>query len=313
MYQQTKVRSIDFHPRANIALVHYANSNIALFQVDGVKNTLINVINNEGNKTNLARFSSDGKEIIQSSGHGFFFTIDLETSTVKKITVPKVSGIAQTRDSLRHFDISPNNELIAFCSTNGYIRLVSMRTKFALGEFKMNKDVNQVAFSPDSRYLFSVGRGGMVCIWDVVERKPLHIHKDEGSNNTTSIAISRDFKYYATGASNGVVNIYSVDKTMEELSQNPKPMGTVTNLTTSVNLLQFNADSQMLAIGSTDKNNAVRLVHLPSFTVFSNFPAVKSNAFIEAWSFGFSRSGGFFSVASTYNVFLYRIPYYKVL
>ena len=286
--------------------------------MDGVHNTLISQIENKG-KTVMAKFSADGKEIFQSSGKGYFFVFELESSSVKKIPLPRAAGMqTESKDALTHFDVSADNELIAFCSSNGYIRLVSTKTKFSLGELKMSKDINQVAFSPDSRLLFSVGKGGVVCVWDLATRKPLVMHRDEGSNNTTSVAVSRDFRYYATGSSTGVVNVYSVESMLALADQGSsistlKPIGTVLNLTTAVNMLQFNPEGQMLAIGSSEKNNAVRLVHIPSFSVFANYPGVVGRSFIEAWSMAFNSSGGFFAVASTHNVFLYRLPYFKTL
>jgi U3 small nucleolar RNA-associated protein 18 len=44
------------------------------------------------------------------------------------------------------------------------------------------------------------------------------------------------------------------------------------NLTTAVDTLVFSQDSQLLAMSSRMKKDAMRLVHLPSCSVFSNWP-----------------------------------------
>lgn len=53
----------------------------------------------------------------------------------------------------------------------------------------------------------------------------------------------------------------------------PVPRKAVMNLTTGVHHMVFHPDAQMLAIGSRVKRDAFRLVHLPSCTVFKNWPA----------------------------------------
>jgi U3 small nucleolar RNA-associated protein 18 len=44
------------------------------------------------------------------------------------------------------------------------------------------------------------------------------------------------------------------------------------NLTTPIQGVKFNHDSQILAIWASDKRNQLRMVHLPSGTVFANWP-----------------------------------------
>lgn len=44
------------------------------------------------------------------------------------------------------------------------------------------------------------------------------------------------------------------------------------NLTTSITDLKFGPTSEVLAFCSKWKKNALRLVHIPSFTAYQNFP-----------------------------------------
>jgi U3 small nucleolar RNA-associated protein 18 len=56
----------------------------------------------------------------------------------------------------------------------------------------------------------------------------------------------------------------------------PKPVRALQNLTTPTSHLTFSPDGQVLAMASRWKNNAMRLVHLPSATVFKNWPTEKT-------------------------------------
>ena len=55
-----------------------------------------------------------------------------------------------------------------------------------------------------------------------------------------------------------------------------RPLKAVLNLTTSISCLAFNPDAQVLAQASHAHRDALRLVHLPSLTVFSNWPTAGS-------------------------------------
>lgn len=217
-------------------------------------------------------------------------------------------------------DISPNNDWIALGSANGYVKLVSNKSKQLISEFKVAQNPTCVRFSPDDKYLYSSGNNGQVYIWvcfkniyntvqDIRKKKPLNIFQDEGSMRTLAIDISN--KYVATGSANGVVNVYKTD--LVEQEQAPKPYHSILNLRTPSDLIKFNGDSQMLAIGSTAKEGAYRLVHIPSFSVFSNFPQDKQATSVTVSDFGFNPSSGLFAVAAARRVKLFRLAYYKMI
>ena len=57
-------------------------------------------------------------------------------------------------------EVSPkkNGEFMAVaCSESGYILVLSQKSKKLLFDLKMNGSCQSVAFSPDERFLFSVG------------------------------------------------------------------------------------------------------------------------------------------------------------
>lgn len=70
----------------------------------------------------------------------------------------------------------------------------------------------------------------------------------------------------ATASPSGIVNIYGYDKAKNALSANP--IKEIMNLTTSVDTITFNSQSEILLAASKWKKNSVRLIHMPSLTVF---------------------------------------------
>lgn len=125
----------------------------------------------------------------------------------------------------------------------------------------------------------------------------------------------------ATGSSAGVVNIYGRDQFQAGAALSskagllrplaPTPLREIMNLTTTVDTLAFSPDSQMLAMASRMKKDAMRLVHLPSCTVFSNWPTGRSPLHY-VHSLAFSPNGGFLAVGNARGrVLLYRLHHYK--
>ncbi|KAL2023186.1 hypothetical protein VTK56DRAFT_3309 [Thermocarpiscus australiensis] len=57
-----------------------------------------------------------------------------------------------------------------------------------------------------------------------------------------------------------------------EIAKLPSPTRTFEQLTTSISVVTFSPDGQLLAFGSQHKKDALRLVHLPSCTVYRNWP-----------------------------------------
>lgn len=80
---------------------------------------------------------------------------------------------------------------------------------------------------------------------------------DEGCLHGTSLALSSDDQYLAAGSSSGVVNLYKLP-----CDVHPVPEKTILNLVTTVTKLCFNKNSDILAMSSNQKNDAVKLVIL---------------------------------------------------
>ncbi|VDN18856.1 unnamed protein product [Gongylonema pulchrum] len=76
-------------------------------------------------------------------------------------------------------------------------------------------------------------------------------------------------------SSTGIVNLYDSADIVK--NPYPKPVKVLDNLTTSIDSITFTGDSQLLAIASSVKRNAFRLVHVGSRSVYTNFPPRNAN------------------------------------
>ena len=55
------------------------------------------------------------------------------------------------------------------------------------------------------------------------------------------------------------------------------PVKVFKNLVTGVNAIDINNDNSMMVYASVDKPDQIRAVHIPSLTVFSNWPAYQEH------------------------------------
>ena len=79
------------------------------------------------------------------------------------------------------------------------------------------------------------------------------------------------------------------------------------NLTTEINELNFNNDGQLLAVSSHKKKNSLRIIHLPSYKVISNWPSNKTPLHYVS-STAFSRNNSYLAVGNARGrVLLYHI------
>lgn len=107
---------------------------------------------------------------------------------------------------------------------------------------------------------FCVLENGEIYEWDMNSRTCIKKFMDDGCLQGSSLAVSGDDQYLAAGSSSGVVNLYKLP-----CDVNPKPEKTILNLVTTVTKLSFNKSSDILAMASNQKNDAVKLVIIYCF------------------------------------------------
>ncbi|XP_044037158.1 U3 small nucleolar RNA-associated protein 18 homolog isoform X2 [Siniperca chuatsi] len=302
-----RLTTVQFHPSAQVVMTAGLDQSVSLFQVDGKTNPKIQSILLERFPVHRAQFSRDGETVIATSlKNKMFYLYDMMEGRVTPVHT--VRGLNEAR--VKEFSVCPEGGALLLTGTNGYLHLLTLKTKEVVRSMKMNGDVSGVAFSHDGSKVFANSEEGEVYVWDMRSSRCVNRFTDEGCVKGTSIAASPSGRYLACGSQSGVVNVYSQEACLN--SANPKPLKAVMNLLTSATSLAFNPSSEILAVASRAEDEAVRLVHLPSFTVFSNFPVAKRKIVYRTSCLDFSPHSGFFSLANNKgHAPLFRLLHYK--
>ncbi|EOA20320.1 hypothetical protein CARUB_v10000628mg [Capsella rubella] len=298
------INSVHFHQNAQLLLTAGLDRRLRFFQIDGKRNTKIQSIFLEDCPIRKAAFLPNGSQVIVSGRRKFFYSFDLEKAKFDKIG----PLVGREEKSLEQFEVSQDSNTIAFVGNEGYILLVSTKTKELTGTLKMNGSVRSLAFSDDGKQLLSSGGDGQVYVWDLRTMKCLYKGVDEGSTCGTSLCSSLNGALFASGTDRGIVNIY---KKSDFVGGKRKPIKTVDNLTSKIDFMKFNHDAQILAIVSTMNKNSIKLVHVPSLTVFSNWPPPNSTMHYPR-CLDFSPGGGFMAMGNAAGkVLLYKLHHYQ--
>lgn len=297
------INAVEFHPNSRVALVAGHNGIATLYAVDGRRNNKLHSVLFQNFPIFCARFIHNGNEAILGSRQAHIFSYDLMAA--KSIRIPLPPGLTK----FKKFVTSPDSQFIASAGKWGEVHLLTASSKERVAILKQNSEVTALAYSPRGNLLYGHSDCGEVTIWDMNMRRVVHKFTDEGCLQGTTLAVSSSNQFIAAGSAEGVVNLYGVDDVLA--NKLPKPRKTIMNLTTSVTDLKFNASSEILALASVDIQNSVKLFHVGSGTVFSNFPAFETKlGHVNAVNF--SPNSGYVAFGNRKStVSLYTLKHYK--
>nr|CAD7432978.1 unnamed protein product [Timema monikensis] len=300
------IKSIQFHPGSTVGLVAGVSGVASLFQVDGYNNTKLQSVQFERFPIHCARFTNDGCQfLVGSQHHRHFFCYDMMADKSLRI----INSPAAEITHMKNFEMSPDGRVMVVCGRYGNIHILTARTREHIGTLKMNGEVTSVTFNADGSRMYSHGDSGEVYIWDMSARACVHRFLDDGCIVGSSLAFSPNSQFLACGSLSGIVNVY--DARNLTTSNAPSPLKILLNLTTPVTSLKFNAASEILAMASNDKDNAIKLVHFPSMTVFNNFPSAQTPLF-RPQCLDFSLNSGYFTLGNGKGAALLFSDYYSL-
>ncbi|CAL7941189.1 unnamed protein product [Xylocopa violacea] len=297
------VSSVEFHPSSTVALVAGTSGVLSIFQIDGIENNKLHTMQFKKFPISAAKFLRDGTEVLVGSQYyPHCHSYNLISGKTYRIQLPH--GVT----NMQKYEISPDGKLLALCGRLGEIFLLTASSKELVGTLKMNAKCRALSFMPDSKTLVTHGDSNEMYIWDVNSRVCIHRAVDDGCLSCTSIAMSPNGQFLATGSKEGVVNLYDTKTVLQ--NQNPAPLKIVLNFVTSITSLKFNPYSEILGMASDKKYNAFRMLHLPSFTVFSNFPSFQTTISLPE-AIDFSPGSGYLAISNrSYNAMLFRLKHY---
>jgi U3 small nucleolar RNA-associated protein 18 len=303
--------SVIFHPKFEIGIVSTPKI-VDVFKVQN-KGKFSNdrTIKSYGfTQTFIERIAitPDGKELLLGTKFPYSSSTSIDMETGKTRTFSTVKNLQDI--GLRRLCISADGRLLACKGDRGSIFIMDNQNKEFIREVNMNDECEDLSFTPDSQSLITHGVGGQCYIWDIKSSKLIHKFYDEGVVVGTSIAISPNQQFLATGSEAGVVNLYDYKSVLNSGEDPVTPLKSFMNLTTAVTRMKFNHSSELLAFCSTGKVNSVKVAHVSSRSVFSNFPLNESYGRVN--DVNFSPTSGFLAFSGSYpEVSLFRLCHFQ--
>lgn len=283
------ISAVEFHPTSKVAIVCGLPGVTTLYSIDGYTNDKLHSMCFKNYQITGCKFNKEGKEVIFGGKSKYFYTYDLLGGQTSRINLPTFIT------KMKKFELSPCGKFIAVIGRFGEIHILNSSSKEFITTFKQEHHSTGIAFSPDSSKLFSHSRDNEVTIFDIRSNRTMHRFIDDGCIQGTTISISPNGKLVSTGSAQGVVNIYNYENCLN--SKIPTPEKIIYNLTTRITANKFNPTSEILAIGSDEVNDALKMIHFPSCTVFENFPGDKAK-FGRPNVISFSPGGKYFAVGN---------------
>ena len=307
------VNAVEFHPAGQLLMTAGLDRRVRFFSIDGVKNPHVQSIFFEDMPVHTAQFLDRGAKVFCSGRRSFFYCMDLETSKMEKVS--KIFG--REEKSFESFIGSNASDTVAFLGQDGSLPLVSVSSRQLIDTLKMNGTVRAGAFSSDGMHLYTGGGDGIIHVWDMRMRRCMRQFYDEGSLGASSLAVTgtSSSSMLASGSKSGIVNIYQdVARNMPLQAsigaETLQPVKTLTHLTTVVDSMAFSKDGQLLVMASRMKRDALRLIHVPTMTAFSNWPTSKSPIHY-VHSVACSPSTGYLAIGNARGrIVLYRLHHY---
>lgn len=297
------VQSISFHPRGEVVALASLDRTLRLFSVsardDSAPAKLCSVRTHDLPLTHCA-FAASGTDVFALGAARHFYAYALEHSALERCTT--LSGKSFDDAKLTH--VATRDDALAVSDARGRVHMLSARTREWVCSLACGAPVSAVQVREGGDVVCAT-RAGEVVEWDMRMRRARLRWRDHGATHTTALAVSGD--WLATGSDCGVVNVYRG----EADSAAPVPVRALENLRTEVSALAFNFDAQMLAMASSQKKNALRFVHLPTATVFQNFPK-ETTPLSRVTALSFSPSGDSIVLGNVRGKAMrYRLHHYR--
>ncbi|RDW78017.1 hypothetical protein BP5796_05869 [Coleophoma crateriformis] len=294
--QPSAITSLSFHPEYPVLLSSGPASTLYLHHISPTAhptpNPLLTSVHVRHTPINTSAFlTPKGDKIFFAGRRRYFHTWDLPSGDIQKVT--RIYGQQNDQKSMERFKLSPCGRYMGLVGSSkkggGIVNVLDANTTqwIAAARIEGKNGVADFAWWSNGDGFTIVGKGGEVGEWSVESRSFLARWNDDGSIGATVIALGGSKgpqalggdRWVVIGSQSGVVNIYdrrkfvsSTDSDQISIPERPEPNRRLMQLTTPTSHLTFSPDGQVLCISSRWKKDALRLVHLPSCTVFKNWP-----------------------------------------
>lgn len=247
-----------------------------------------------------------GDKIFFAGRRRYFHQWDLPSGLVQKTS--RVQGHKLEHKTMERFRLSPCGRYMGLVASTkkggGIINVLSTATSQWITAARLTSQhgIADFAWWSTGDGMTILGRDGQVGEYSMESQKFLGIWVDEGCVGGTVIALGGhqgpteigEDRWVAVGSSTGITNIYDRhellvmgerNSTMDNgtkggeavgdgvnLKERPTPKRTFEQLITAVTTMAFSPDGQLFAFATIHKKDMIKLVHLPTCTVYRNWP-----------------------------------------
>ena len=287
---QSAITNLAFHPVHSLLLSSGPSSTLFLHHISPhppSPNPVLTTLHLSSTPLTTSVFHPPtGNKVFFSGRRRYFHIWDLNTGKVEKVS--RVIGHGEVQRSMERFKLSPCGRWVGFVGSGrkggGTINILDANSCQWIAEVRVEGKGGVADFDwwGDGEGLVVVGKGGEVIEWDGRQMRAVARWIDEGAVGITVVGLGGrgggskvlgNDRWVAVGSSSGIVNIYDRQKwSAESVPARPKPVRVLEQLTTPISHLEFSQDGQLLCMASRWKRDALRLIHLPSCTVYRNWP-----------------------------------------
>ena len=300
------ITTMQFHSRGSVLMTAGADRFLRFFQVDGDRNEHLLAVRFNDTPITCASFVGSTGQVVLSGRKPYFYSYDTESGKVTK--VPGLQG--KQLKSYEHMLVSPEGTRLAFLGTGGYVHIADARSKAWTGDVKMNTAARAAVFS-DENTLISSGMAADIYKWDLrMAGRCVNRFKNADGTCVSSLAVGKTVSnsFLAAGSESGVMTLY--DGNLRSGLEAPTTLRTAMNLTSKITNTQFHPSAQCMSYSSPEQNDHLRVLHVATGTVFSNWPT-KDTPLRKVQSLAFSPGGGYFAVGNDRGkVLLYRLNHF---
>ncbi|CAG8921485.1 unnamed protein product [Penicillium salamii] len=302
--QPSSVDSLNFHPHYPLLLSSGPASTLFMHHISPsapAPNPLLTSLHIKRTPIHTSAFAPPtGNKIFASGRRRYFHIWDMDTGKIDK-----VNGSADRKEeqkSMERFKLSPCGRFVGLVGTSrkggGLINVLDANTAQWISQVRVDGrgGVADFAWWSDGEGMTVASKNGEVSEWDGRVGRIIARWVDAGAVGTTVLSLGGRSgrtqlggdRWIAIGSSSGIVNIYdrrewaaayakasAADKESSAqagIPRSPTPVRVLDQLTTPISHLVFAPDGQMMVMASRWKRDALRLVHLPTCTVFRNWP-----------------------------------------
>ncbi|KFA70526.1 hypothetical protein S40285_00593 [Stachybotrys chlorohalonatus IBT 40285] len=290
------VESLSFHPKYPVLLSASTSSVLFLHHIapgaQPTPNPQLTSVQAKQVDVRRAEFLYPaGEKIFFAGRRRYFHHWDLQSGIVQKTN--QILGHRLEHKTMEKFKMSPCGRYMAIAASTkkggGIVNIISAESMqwIAAAQLSSHNGIADFAWWSTGGGLTILGRDGQVGEYSIESRSFLGVWVDEGCVGGIVIALGGgqgpaglgDDHWVAVGSSTGITNIYDRNELVtssvgEEVAiqARPTPKRTFEQLITPITVLTFSPDGQLLAFGSRESKDALKLVHLPSCTVYRNWP-----------------------------------------